>query len=377
MRDGINFVVRDDLNVFNDLIECVFIEVDNHHDTKSKNVIVGNVYRPPNTNMELFNNHLTLILNKLKTEKKPTRIMGDFNIDLLKVDDHPASSEFVDIIFSHSLIPLITKPTRITSSSATLIDNIFATIPDSDSQSFQGILCSDISDHYSVFFIDYTTKLSISEPVYTSRNFSQANIDQFNTKLQEYDWVPGLLSDDPQISFSHFHKTFSNLYDLCFPVRKTHCNYKNKMPWLSSGLKKSIKIKNNLYLRSIRSPCYESEYKDYKSKLTRLLRYSEREYHQNLLTKHKSNLRKSWQIIKQVINKTKTNTQAKHFIVNNKQTSDIHTISNAFNSFFTNIGPSLARQIPISGITPSDLIDRHSGPDMCIEPTLIVVKSQE
>ena len=115
------------------------------------------------------------------------------------------------------------------------------------------------------------------------------------------------------------------------------------MPWLSSGLKKSIKIKNKLYLKSIRSPCYESEYKAYKSKLTCLLHYSEREYHQNLLMKHKINLRKSWQIIKQVINKTKTNTPAKHFIVNNKQTSDVHSISNAFNTFFTNIGPSLAR----------------------------------
>ena len=80
-------------------------------------------------------------------------------------------------------------------------------------------------------------------------------------------------------------------------------------------------------------------------------------------------LKKVMAIIKQVINKTKTNTPAKHFIVNKKQTSDVHSISNAFNTFFTKIGPSLARQIPVSGITPSDLIDRHSGPDICTEPT--------
>ena len=51
-------------------------------------------------------------------------ICGDFNIDLLKYKIHQNTSRFVDMIFSLGLFPLITKPSRITQHSRTLIDNI-------------------------------------------------------------------------------------------------------------------------------------------------------------------------------------------------------------------------------------------------------------
>ena len=46
--------------------------------------------------------------------------MGDFNLDLLHYDDHAPTQEFMDSLFSHMFFPLITRPTRITSHSATL-----------------------------------------------------------------------------------------------------------------------------------------------------------------------------------------------------------------------------------------------------------------
>ena len=52
-------------------------------------------------------------------------IMGDFYINLLNDDVHGPTGDFVDIFTSYSMYPSITKPTRITSTSATLIDNIF------------------------------------------------------------------------------------------------------------------------------------------------------------------------------------------------------------------------------------------------------------
>ena len=51
--------------------------------------------------------------------------MGDFNINLLNEDVHTLTNDFLNIMSSNSLYPSITKPTRITSNSATLIDNIF------------------------------------------------------------------------------------------------------------------------------------------------------------------------------------------------------------------------------------------------------------
>ena len=51
--------------------------------------------------------------------------MGDFNIDLLKYESSNFSNRFSEQMFTSSFFPLITKPTRITQHTSTLIDNIF------------------------------------------------------------------------------------------------------------------------------------------------------------------------------------------------------------------------------------------------------------
>jgi hypothetical protein len=77
-------------------------------------------------------------------------ICGDFNINLLNVDGVNSVAEFVDLIYSNSLLSVIHNPTRITSHSATLIDKIFV---GNLFLSVSGILCADFSDHLSIFAI--------------------------------------------------------------------------------------------------------------------------------------------------------------------------------------------------------------------------------
>ena len=56
---------------------------------------------------------------------KHVYLMGDFNIDLMKCNSQHISQEFVETLMSVSLLPSISKPTRVTDRSATLIDNVF------------------------------------------------------------------------------------------------------------------------------------------------------------------------------------------------------------------------------------------------------------
>ena len=69
-----------------DCIESVFIEIDKNSLNLFKNVVIGTVYRPPNTDIYTFNNYITEILNRLKNENKFVYIMGDYNINLLNTD---------------------------------------------------------------------------------------------------------------------------------------------------------------------------------------------------------------------------------------------------------------------------------------------------
>ena len=62
----------------------------------------------------------------IKEENKTAYLMGDFNIDILKVNLHAQTNEFVNDVFSQGFLPKITRPTRITPHSATLIDHIYS-----------------------------------------------------------------------------------------------------------------------------------------------------------------------------------------------------------------------------------------------------------
>ena len=79
----------------------------------------------------LFTKTLTDIMDIINTENKLSVIMGDMNIDLLQCQSHMKTNDYLDNLFSNGFIPEITKPTRITSHSATLIDHIYTNKPDS------------------------------------------------------------------------------------------------------------------------------------------------------------------------------------------------------------------------------------------------------
>ena len=89
-------------------------------------------------------------------ENKYCYIMGDFNINLLNYETHQHTTDFVDQLHANSFVCLINKPTRVKQQSATLIDNIFTNSLSDMDHTIQGIIYSDISDHFPVIHIDYS-----------------------------------------------------------------------------------------------------------------------------------------------------------------------------------------------------------------------------
>lgn len=146
-------------------------------------------------------------------------------------------------------------------------------------------------------------------------------------------------------------KLFKAIYDKSFPVVRVKKRYRNRLPWLTTEIKESIKHKNKLYKISLKHPTAynETKYKHFKNMITRLLRWKEKEYYQSQILLNKSNLRKTWIIIKDAINKKKLANCSDKFCFNGGITSDPTIISNAFNNYFVNIGPTLSSKIPDQG----------------------------
>ena len=101
---------------------------------------------------------LTFLSRSKEYNKCKIHLTGDFNLDLFKFNIHTPTEEFIDAMYTSGLIPLITKPTRLQDTSATLIDNIFTS---SLSVTIAGILLNDISDHNMIFALE---KISTGSP---------------------------------------------------------------------------------------------------------------------------------------------------------------------------------------------------------------------
>ena len=108
-----------------------------------------------------FTEYFEELLGYINQRKYDVYILGDFNIDFFKYASHQPTEKYLDMLYSNDIIPVITKPTRITDHTKTLIDHIYTNT--SISQIVSGIALSDISDHLPVFCV-------INTPIKRNRN---------------------------------------------------------------------------------------------------------------------------------------------------------------------------------------------------------------
>ena len=167
----------------------------------------------------------------------------------MNYNEHNQTNEFLDSLASNSFIPLILQPTRITSHSNTLIDNIFSNVIDPDIIS--GNLTATISDHLPQFAI-IPNMFGIFVSKYVSNIYNWSKFDQENFILDYFSigWEDLLKIDDRNADNSTkiYLNKINVLLDTYAPLKRIN-KYKLKLkskPWITLGLQKSISVKNKL-----------------------------------------------------------------------------------------------------------------------------------
>ena len=211
--------------------------------------VIGLIYRPPNSNIVQFTETLNNILGEVS--HMPCYIMGDYNIDLLKHELHPPTEKCLEAMYSNSLLPMILKSTRETETTATLIDNIFTNKYNINDNILQGIFATDISDHYMIFHISDKCAPDIEE-YQLIRLINESRMLKYKERILDTDWSILDVYDTCESYFSSFMNIFKSIYNEAFPVMKTKKKYRNRLPWLTAGLKESIKRKNKVYRISLK-----------------------------------------------------------------------------------------------------------------------------
>ena len=351
---SLNYKVRKDLVLYKAReLETIFIEIIN---PKGKNIIVGCIYKHPTMNTSEFNHYfLQNLLEKLSSENKNIVLMGDFNINLLKHESQVDISEFLEYMLSNCLTPHIIKPTRFTSHSKTLIDNIFSTF---FHNCITGNITVDISDHFAQF-LSIPLKYKTTNPstnLIQQRDYTNFDETQFISDLKRVNWqsILELNKNDPNASTVNFINKMNHLLDCHAPykaISKTKAKNIPK-PWITRGIMKSLKIKNCLYkkLSRAKDPLHRGtlkiQFRRYRNILNSLVSKSKNNYYRLYFFENKKNIPKIWKGINNIINnKQKDNSSPNSITINNQTITDPKHIANSFNSFFSSIAKKIEDKI--------------------------------
>ena len=177
------------------------------------------MYRPPNADIDCFQSCYNSLLCAMKKLRPKTIIVGlDHNLDFLKSSTHSGTNQFIQHNLDFNLIPTITRPTRITKTSATLIDNIIV------SQSLCGnylssVLIDDISDHMPSACVIKSLLGAKKDPVtITARDTRIRNLTALKNHLQMYNWETVLVDNDVNNCMSKLHTVLESEMNLCIPL---------------------------------------------------------------------------------------------------------------------------------------------------------------
>ena len=239
------------------------------------------------------------------------------NIDLLKINERNIFTEYFDSMLSHGFSPCITLPTRFSKRSATLIDNFLLKFSEKYNDTSSGISFNAISDYWP-YFVCLSTKKSI---IQLTRNIeikptgeSLTNFRHEISNGEMYNLLDKDINSDPSNNYNIIHNTIEKNRTRHLSTKKVKFNkYKHKKSdWITSGIIKSIKFRDNLYktLKSTQTDTPEyaninTNFHTYNKILKKNIRLAKKLYYHQLFEKNKFDMKNTLRIIKEALSKLK------------------------------------------------------------------------
>lgn len=351
IKDTIKFKKRCDLSLFIEgEFESLFLETTN----TGKPFIIGEIYRVPNTDATVSLTRYESILSQ--TQQAKYMVIGtDQNFDLLKYNAHKATHDLLSMFLSYSYIPAITKPTRITHNSATLIDNIYIKT-NNYLPYMSGLLTADISDHLPIFCFIRTSEHTpgrMKSMTFDYRRLTDDAIHIISREIQETEWdfLDPLTVNE---SCNEFISKITEILDRIAPQKTKTISPKKiiRDPWITVGILRSSHTRAKLYKSSASKPIDHPSHKAYiryRNLYNIVKRRAKQQYFAELFEKYKSDIRNTWGTINTIIGRTNDKTNIlQSFKIGDRETTDEKVIANNFCDVFTSIGPNYANAIPPS-----------------------------
>lgn len=291
-------------------------------------VIIVSIYRPPTGDKKVFFDKMEQLLCLIFGEGKRIIVVGDFNIELVKVGK--TKNEFLSLMNSFNLFHIIKENTRVTPNASSCIDNIFT-----DSDFVSAVVFENfVSDHMAQKIVFETENKSQPTPEY-KRIFSQDSKDKFLCCLRNQDWfnVYNSPENDTNTQWNNFINIYSHLFNQNFPLTLVRKKQKQKKIFTPELTKCKHKLDILLTL-SRNSNTYKDAYKETKKQYDQILKKNAIKNYEHRINKSDNKMKSLWTITKEITGKSKQKNEI-------KLEGNSETIANNYNQFLVSVIPNL------------------------------------
>ena len=318
--------------------------------------IIGTTYRHPTTNVQNFLDCLNLMLMKLSDTNKHFFIFGDININTSPRQISSSGSDYINMLLSYGIASVIDKPSRITPSSATILDHIltnedrFTIVPRVNEH--------DITDHYPAM-VSISHKMDKNKYCSNAKftlDLSTFSVDSFNEDLQIK--LDDFMLKIPTATATNINSMFEDFYSLITTTIENHAPLKKltrkqtrlrNKPWITKGLLKSIKRKQKMYKTHYINDSTDERkfYKSYCNTLTRIKTLTKKLFYKTQFDVHKHDSKKTWNTSRTLLPAKPEAQTPTSISVNSMSLSDPTLIAEAFNEYFARIGKTLINKFTV------------------------------
>ena len=230
-----------------DKVECIFIDISNKN---AKSFLVGCFYRPPEGSKFLpkdFNALFRELLIKVNNLSYEAILMGDLNADYMKSSNN---KDLKQIIAAQGFDQLITKATRVTKDTSTLIDVILTNRRENISTS--NVFPLGISDHDLIGCVRKVNHRKFTPRTITCQNFTNYDHIKMNQELSEIDFTKIYESNNVNHCWNVFKNEIMKVFNKHAPIISKTVKVRF-CPWLTVELKAKMNEKHRLLCKARRT----------------------------------------------------------------------------------------------------------------------------
>ncbi|MES9882038.1 MAG: reverse transcriptase family protein, partial [Sedimenticola sp.] len=330
VRNGLNAKRRLDLELFE--ISCIWLEITPE---KGKQFLVGCMYRPPDSKVE-WADRFEDCIDHVANEGKEIIILGDMNKNLLC---DQISAEWLNFIHSLGLSQMVAEPTRVTSTTSTLIDHVYTNYEENISEVKVSKLCT--SDHYAITCnrkLNYCVGKNSHQSI-TYRSFKHFNEPAFVTELNSVPWEVIQNFEHIDDILETWMTLFLDVVNKHAPLRVHRIKKKIQPDWLSAEILDIIKERNKCKING-----QIEQYKFLRNKVSAMIQTSKTDSYKSKIEQGKDDPRSIWKLFKE-FGASKNDGCSENILgikdENNILCTEKVNVANIFNNYFVNIASKL------------------------------------